>query len=215
MIRISNSSAGVAALGYALTPDNRIAWLDLAPEHPKRVEAIWAEMVDGGGGWLRITDEDPDRHQDPVITQQCRGLHHRYHRLTTEVPDLVIERSRPKMVRLIAPELCTIARIDEPFGVIGWPGVSPGTALAVELEHHTPLPIRLGWGDFLLAEAVRRDYAHPLIRGGTGPAGFWLESTPWDKIISDGVRAGHLRLDGTAQRAPIEIPRFEAAVAVA
>ena len=215
MIRISNPSAGVAALGYALNPDNRIVWLDLAPDHPKRVEAIWAELVDGGGGWLRLVDEDEDRHQDPLITHHCRGLNHRYHRLTAEVPDLVVERSRPQTLRLRAPELCGIESLDQPFGVVEWPGIGPGAALAAALERHTPLPIRIGWGDYLLAEAVRRGCAQPLIRGGSGPAGYWLAPAPWEQVIAEGVRAGHIGLDGAVRRVPVDIPQPEPAEVIA
>lgn len=212
MIRISNPSAGVTALGYALNPENQIVWLDLAPEHPKRVEAIWAEMVDGGGSWLRITDKDLDRPQEPLITLHCRGLHHRYHRLTADAPDLVDGRARPKMVRLIAPELCGLEDVQQPFGVIQWPGASekagiaPGTALAAALEHHTSLPIQIGWGDYLLAEAIRLECAQPLITGGTGPVGYWLAPVAWETIISEGIRAGHITLDGQIQRMPVDIP---------
>ena len=226
IIRISNHSAGAVARSYALTPNNLVVWLELAPQHPKIVGAIWASLVDGGGEWLRIQDEDPDRTHEPVRSFHARGLHRRYHRLAVDVPQLA-GRARPKFLRLVAPDLCEIENSQQPFGVLAWPGPStgdtpagspplrmtPGTALAAMLEHDTPYPMRIGWGDYLLAEALNRGHAQPLITGGPAPEGYWIEPAPWEAIISEGVREGHITLEGDIARLPVSVstPVYETA----
>jgi hypothetical protein len=62
------------------------------------------------------------------------------------------------------------------------------------LERTTPLPILIGWGEYLLAEAHNRSLATPLIRGGEAPEGWLLEPAPWDDIISHGIRSGRISL---------------------
>ncbi len=202
IIRIHNHSAGAVVRSYAVTPENIVVWLELAPQHPKLLGAIWASLVDGSGEWLRLVDEDPDREYEPVRSYYVRGLRRRYHRLTADAPNLA-GRARPKFLRLIAPDLCQVEDANKPFGILAWPGMTPGSALAAMLEQGTPYPIRTGWGDYLLAEALHRGHAQPLKTGGPVPEGFWLEPAPWGEIIAEGVRLGHLTLEGSITRLPV------------
>ncbi|MFQ5616562.1 MAG: hypothetical protein ACE5GO_08900 [Anaerolineales bacterium] len=110
--------------------------------------------MDGSGEWLRIVDKDPDRHNEPERSFYARGLRRRYHRLTMDTPDLSLRsrrglagRARPKFLRLVAPDLCRVEDAGQPFGVLAWPQMSPGTTLAAMLEQGTPYPIRPGWGE--------------------------------------------------------------------
>lgn len=44
-IRIQNDSASVLVRGYAYTGDGLLVWLEMAPQHPKLIGAIWASLV--------------------------------------------------------------------------------------------------------------------------------------------------------------------------
>jgi hypothetical protein len=86
--------------------------------------------------------------------------------------------------------------------------MSPATTLAAMLEAGTPLPIQIGWGEYLLAEAQARGCAETLDRGGKAPDGYLVKGdAPWDEIISGGIRSGQIRLDGACQLStPLEVP---------
>ena len=62
------------------------------------------------------------------------------------------------------------------------------------LERNTPLPILVGWGEYLLAEANARGLAEPVLRGGEGPEGWLIQPAPWDEILSQGIRTGRISL---------------------
>ncbi|MBM3272529.1 hypothetical protein FJY94_04605 [Candidatus Kaiserbacteria bacterium] len=194
-IRIYNNSVSAMARSYAVAPtddNNLIVWLELAPQHPKVIGAIWASLVNGNAEQLGIREAA----SDDGHSLQVEGLHARYLRLTIDAPRLA-GRARPKFLRLIAPQATRIEKAGDDFYVFAWPGLSVGTALAAMLEAGTPTPIRIGWGDYLLAEAARRGYATPLLTGGPVPEGYWLKGeTPWADIVSDAVRQGELSLDG-------------------
>ncbi len=66
-------------------------------------------------------------------------------------------RARPKFLRLVAPEAVKVDNSTNGFIALAWPGISAGVALAAMLEQGTSLPIRIDWGDYLLAEAQARD----------------------------------------------------------
>lgn len=209
-IRIYNNSVSAVVRSYAVAPTdgacpelhpeqsrrgsrrgNVVVWLELAPQHPKVIGAIWASLVNGNSEELGLRDGSEDAH-----SLQVEGLHARYIRMTTDAPRLA-GRARPKFLRLIAPQATRIEKPEDDFYVFAWPGLSPGTALAAMLEAGTPTPIRIGWGDYLLAEASRHGYATPLLTGGPAPEGYWLKGdTPWAGLISDGVRRGELSLEG-------------------
>jgi hypothetical protein len=198
-IRIHNNSVSAVARSYAVAPTdggNLIIWLELAPQHPKVIGAIWASLVNGNAEQLGIREAASDE----GYSIQVEGLHARYLRLTIDAPRLA-GRARPKFLRLVAPQATRIEKAGDDFYVFAWPGLSVGTALAAMLEAGTPTPILIGWGDYLLVKASRRGYATPLITGGPAPEGFWIKGdTPWAEIISDGVRRGEIGLDGAARQ---------------
>jgi hypothetical protein len=206
--RITNNSVSAVVRSYAIAPlaeANTIVWLELAPQHPKVIGAIWASLVNGSREFLRLRDDDSGQ------TYTARGLNHRYIRKTMDAARIA-GRARPKFMRLVAP---TMVKLDaatfgkKPFYVGAWrwqdsQGVSqelaPATALAAMLEQGTHLPIRIGWGPYLLAEALTRDSATPLFTGGCAPEGYVVQpDTPWTEIIADGVKHGHITLAGDCQ----------------
>lgn len=69
-LRIRNDPTSAAVRGYAVDSQNTVIWLELAPQHPKTVGAIWAERAVRGLGsrWLRRAGHTP-RHR-----RGCRGL---------------------------------------------------------------------------------------------------------------------------------------------
>lgn len=199
-MRISNNSVSVVIRSFALAPiegQNLVIWLEIAPQHPKVVGAIWASLVNGTGERLTIrTDEDK--------SISVSGLGHRYHRLPIDAPRLAA-RARPKFLRLVAPEACAIQRRKDPFISLEWPGRTSGQSLAAMLEQGTPYPIQIGWGDYLLQAAAERECATRLIVGGLAPQGYIFNAdTPWAELISNGVKHGHITLHGeTAQTVPV------------
>lgn len=44
-IRIRNDSTSAVVGGYAVDSHNTLVWLELAPQHPKTIGAIWADLV--------------------------------------------------------------------------------------------------------------------------------------------------------------------------
>ena len=198
-----------------LDRENVLVWVDLAPHHPKAVGAIWATLVNGTGAQVSVYDHDTGR------SHRTRGLNRRYERLQFDSPRLA-GRVRPKGLRLIAPEASRIDDYTQPFVVLDWPGLSPtsasavladwgspdhaglrvqlerglpaGMVLAAMLELGSPYAMRIEWGDYLLAEAVARGYARPLITGGKAPQGYLIDFAPWPDIISAGIQCGAIRL---------------------
>lgn len=195
--RIYNNSVSAVVRSYAVAPTddaNVVVWLELAPQHPKVIGAIWASLVNGTNEELGLRDSDNEESR----SLQVQGLHARYLRLTADAPRLA-GRAKPKFLRLVAPQATRLEKPTQDFYVLDWPGLSAGTALAAMLEAGTPMPMQIGWGEYLLTEASRLGFARPLLTGGPAPAGFWIKGeTPWAELISDGVRQGNLMLDGSA-----------------
>jgi hypothetical protein len=211
----SKPAAKPAAKPDQIERENVLVWVELAPGHPKAVGAIWATLVNGTGAFLEIYDRESGRRH------RARGLNRRYERLQADSPRLA-GRVRPKGLRLIAPEASRIDDYTRPFVVIDWPGLSakaasdllaewdcpgntnlqaqlerglPGsTALAAMLELGSPYAMRIAWGEYLLAEAVARGYARPLITGGKAPQGYLIDPAPWPDIISAGIQRGAIAL---------------------
>lgn len=220
-IRIYNNSVSVVARSFALAPldeGNVIVWLELAPQHPKVVGAIWASLVNSARETLRIRDDDVEQ------TYSARGLSHRYIRKTVDTPRIA-GRARPKFMRLVAPEMVKFdaANIGKRPFYVGewhwrdskgiWQRMEAATALAAMLEQGTQYPIRIGWGPYLLAEAVARECALPLIVSGCTPQGYVIKpATPWGDIISDGIKAGQITLDGEhlpLPSIPVQLPTHQ------
>jgi hypothetical protein len=199
-IRIANNSVSAVVYGYGLADfdgERTVIFLDLAPQHPKVLGAIWASLVNGAREWLRLTDENTGE------THLVRGLNRRYHRLAMDAPRIA-GRARPKHLRLVAPLACQVEKLTRPFVALGWSwqdsggetrSLCPATSLAAMLERYTPLPICIGWGEYLLEEARTRELAEPVLRGGDAPEGWLIQPAPWDDILSQGVRTGRISLN--------------------
>jgi hypothetical protein len=209
-IRITNNSVSAVVRSYAIAPldeGDTIVWLELAPQHPKVIGAIWASLVNGSREILRLRDDDSGQ------TYAARGLNHRYLRKTMDAPRIA-GRARPKFMRLLAPAMAKFDAAEfgkKPFYAGAWSWrdgqgncqqMSPATALAGMLEQGTHLPIRIGWGPYLLAEALARECAAPLATGGPAPEGYVFKpDAPWVEIIASGVKHGQITLEGDCQSA--------------
>ncbi|MCC6192489.1 MAG: hypothetical protein IT318_25970 [Anaerolineales bacterium] len=221
-IRITNNSVSAVVRSFALAPldqGDTIVWLELAPQHPKVIGAIWASLVNGTREFLKLRDDDTGQ------AYTARGLNSRYLRKTMDAPRIA-GRARPKFLRLIAPAMVKLDAATfgkKPFFAGAWrwtdsQGVSQqlasATALAAMLEQGTHLPIRIGWGPYLLAEALAEGWAAPLVTGGPAPEGYVIQpDTPWADIISDGVKHGRITLEGDC-RVAIPVPQLSVPAAV-
>lgn len=193
-MRIGNNSVSVVIRSFGLAQDdgqNVIVWLEIAPQHPKAVGAIWASLVNGTKETLSIrTDDDKGIY--------ARGLNRRYHRLTMDAPRMA-GRARPVFLRLVAPEALAIQRRNENFVALEWPGRTIGVTLAAMLEKGTSYPMQIGWGDYLLRAAIEREYATRLVTGGPTLQGYLISGkTPWGEIISEGLKQGCITLRPSA-----------------
>lgn len=192
-IRISNASASALVRGYAHTEDGLLVWLELAPQHPKIIGAIWADLVKNHRSYLQLKDEDKG------LGKMVYGLGRAYTRLEMDAPALAVGHNAcARLTRLIAPEAIRPAALDQPFYVFGWPGIPAETVLAAALEKAAPYPVQTAWGAYLLAEARTRGQALPLVTGGAALPGYEIQAEiNWPEIISQGLRSGAIRLDGS------------------
>ncbi len=190
-ITIRNESISVLLRGYAVTTNGLVVWMEFPPQHPKAVGAIRAQMVNGRRVYLHLSDSEQG------VNKPVYGLGRGYLTLTADAPALAVGHgARAELVRLIAPEA---VRPDDPLGedfyVLTWPGMDAATALAAMLENYSFLPVRIEWGAYLLQAALDGGYAEPLITGGAAPTGYAIEGgSPWEDIISQGVRKGVISL---------------------
>ncbi len=208
-MRIGNNSTSVVVRSFALAQndkgENIIVWLEIAPQHPKQVGAIWASLVNGARESLSLRTDDNQ-------SLYVRGRNRRDHKLTTDAPRLAA-RARPKFLRLVAPEAIAIQKRGDDFIALAWPGRTLGQTLAAMLEKGSPYPVHIGWSDYLLHEATRHEVkdipcARPLITGGPAPQGYFIAGkTPWGEIIAAGVKAGLITLQGENRAAELE-PEF-------
>ena len=198
-MRCGNSSVSVVIRSFGLAErEGRkvVVWLEIAPQHPKQVQAIWASLVNGSREGLVLRDAEE---QSIWVEGLCR----RYHQMSVDAPRIAA-RARPRFVRLVAPEAVAIPRPGADFIALEWPGRTLGQSLAAMLEKGSPYPIQIGWGNHLLREAVALDHAAPLITGGPAPRGYAVDgNTPWSRIISDGLRKGLITIDGGCQVAEV------------
>src|SRR5688572_23928014 len=119
-LRISNNSVSAVITSCAIgtfAGEQVIVYLDLAPQHPKTVGAIWASLVNNGQEWLEIIG--------PNQTLIVRGTRHRYHRLAVPAKDMLTGRARPHHFRLVAPEATLVESLKLPFVVLAWSWVDP------------------------------------------------------------------------------------------
>ncbi len=85
-IRISNGQTSALVRSYGLARlDERgltVVWLELAPQHPKVLGAIWASLVTYSAGktGLRLSDEEQERAYTVV------GLKRRYETKSVPIP---------------------------------------------------------------------------------------------------------------------------------
>ena len=214
MIRISNNSVSIFLRGYAYTPEGLLVWLDIAPQHVKSVGAIRAEMTSNTRKYMRLADEDKEY---PYRSKSVYGLGRGYLNFAADAPLLAIgHRAKAMMLRMIAPSVVHPVSVQDEFYALEWLSDEPGqsislaTALAATLERCGPFPVQIGWGDYLLAQAIEKYDAVPLISGGKAPNGYVLKAnTPWVDIISQGLEWGHINLDGTVAK-PIPVATVEA-----
>jgi hypothetical protein len=57
-IRIRSDSTSAVVRGYAVDSHNTLVWLELAPQHPKTIGAIWVDQVVQQRPWLQLGDFD-------------------------------------------------------------------------------------------------------------------------------------------------------------
>ena len=57
-LHIRNGSISAVVCGYAVDSANTLIWLEMAPQHPKLVGAIWADLVTSHRPWLQIGDTE-------------------------------------------------------------------------------------------------------------------------------------------------------------
>lgn len=200
-MRLSNKSTRAVLRSFAIAtlraedgpkhPGDVLVWVEFAPQHPKVLNALWASLVAGSGETLQLRDDED-------AYRQVQGLGRRYERFTSDAPRLA-GRARPKFLRLVAPEALAIQKPGEAFIALEWPGQTAAQTLAAMLEAGLPFPMRMGWGEYLLAEALAQGCARPLLTSARAPRGYRVSGqTPWADLIADGVRRGQITLDGGA-----------------
>lgn len=199
VMTISNARYGGVTMpisGYAVNRQNRIILLDLAPNHPKSMGAIWAEMVTGTPRPMAL--KDPTMGRD----YQVYGLGSAYTRLLVDVPQISLPaagNARARFLRAIHPSAYKVpAKMDEKsfFNILEWPEMSAGAALASMLERDTPVTMLQQWGDALLQRCLDYGYAHELDTAGTAPKGYQV-ATPdegWGPFLASGIECGLLPL---------------------
>lgn len=205
-ILIGNASVSAVVHGYAHTRQGLVVWLELAPQHPKVVGAIRAELTSNTRRYLRLRDDDSGHHK------MVYGLGRGYLNLTADAPELAVgQRARAQLLRMIAPEAVHPEDIHQEFYALSWQGIDPATALAAILERCSPFPLQLGWGAYLLTSALEKYGAEALVCGGRSPQGYvFRANTPWADILSSGLRQGEIALDGCMIQRQILAPELVA-----
>lgn len=203
-ILIGNACVSAVATGYAHTREGLMVWLEMAPQHPKVVGAIRAELTSNTRRYLQLRD-DENGHFKMVY-----GLGRGYLNLTADSPELAVgQRAKAQLLRMIAPEAVHAENLNQEFYALSWPGIDPAIALAATLERSSPYPMQIGWGSYLLSRALEDYGAESLVTGGLAPAGYaFQQNTPWADIITHGLRQGELTLDGRVIQHRILMPEF-------
>ena len=135
-ILIGNASVTAVVRGYAHTSSGLIVWLELAPQHPKVIGAIRAELTSNTQRYLQLRDDEAGHFK------MVYGLGRGYLNLTADAPELAVgQRARAQLLRMIAPEAVHPEDPRQEFYALSWPGIDPATALAATLERSC-IPIR-------------------------------------------------------------------------
>ena len=188
-IRIRNDSTSAVVRGYAVDSHNTIIWLELAPQHPKTIGAIWADLVVQQRPWLQLGDFDVAGSGLAV-----RGLGSRYERLTADAPDIALgHNARPRLLRLVAPSALH-ASDRETFYVFTWPEVDAATALAAMLERDTRWPVQVEWGRYLLQSGLEDGCIKPLTIGGQVPQGYEVQPQAWGEVLAAGLHGRRIAI---------------------
>ena len=199
IMHVRNGSASVVITGYAYDHANRIILLDMAPMHPKKLGAIWAEMVSGTPRSMQLTNEEGDTHN--VV-----GKGSAYAKVAMDVPEIYLpdaSRAKARFLRLIYPTALKIPHKpkgkDEEgtFYVFDWPDMTAGRAMAAMLERDTPYPMILEWGDALLERGKELGFIQPLITAGSSPAGYEVRAPAdgWPEFIGLMVQEGTVKVE--------------------
>ena len=187
-IRIRNDSTSAVVRGYAVDSHNTIVWLELAPQHPKTIGAIWADLVVQQRPWLQIGDMEAGK------GLAVRGLGSRYERLTADAADITLgHNARPRLLRLVAPSALH-ASDRETFYVFAWPEVDAATALAAMLERDTRWPMQVKWGRYLLQSGLEDGGIKPLTTGGHVPQGYEVQPQAWGGVLAAGLRGRQIAI---------------------
>ncbi len=195
-ILIGNASVSAVVRGYTHTRAGLIVWLELAPQHPKVIGAIRAELTSNTQRYLQLRDDETGHFK------MVYGLGRGYLNLTADAPELAVgQRAKAQLLRMIAPEAVHPEDLSQEFFALSWPDIDPATALAAALERGAPYPVQIGWGAYLLSQALENYNAEALVSGGQAPHGYTLQQdTPWADIIAQGVQVGDLSLDGRLEQ---------------
>jgi hypothetical protein len=197
IMHIRNASASVVISGYALDHANRIILLDIAPLHPKKIGAIWAEMVSGSPRSMQLEDANGN-------TYNVFGKGSAYTRIPVDVPEIYLpdaSRAKARFLRLLFPAATRILRKgkdgESNFYAFEWPDMTAGRALAAMLERDTPYPMLLDWGDAILNRGKELGFIRPLVSAGTSPAGYEVHSPAdgWPEFISLAVQEKIVRIE--------------------
>ncbi len=205
-IYISNNSVSAIVQGYVYTQEGLIVWMEIAPQHPKVVGAIRAELTSNTRRYLHLRDDEVGR------GKMVYGLGHGYINLIADAPQLAVgHRAKAQLLRMISPEAVKPEDVTQQFYALAWPGLELATSLTATLERSSPFPIQIGWGLYILRKAVDEYGAKQLISGGNAPSGYFFRAdTPWADIISQGLREREIALDGAITSVPVSIPEFVA-----
>ena len=143
--------------------------------------------------YLRIFDREQERNLTVY------GLGRGYLNLTADAAQLAVgPRAKGQLLLMIAPEAVHPEDTQAEFYALAWSqaGISSATALAATLERYSHFPMRIAWGEYLLAAAIQDYGAEALLTGGTAPAGYVFPANiPWGTIISQGLQQGRIKLN--------------------
>ena len=170
-ILIGNHSVSAVVRGYAHTRDGLIVWLELAPQHPKVVGAIRAELTSNTQRYMQLHDDEQGR------IKMVYGLGRGYLNLTAEAPRIsrrpagqsaASAHDRPRSCSSGRPQPALLRPVLARYRPGDRAGGHPGAL--------DPLsgPDRLGG---VPAHQAMEDYdAEALVNGGQAPHGYAIRA---------------------------------------